>query len=248
MRLLIWRHGQTAWNAQGRIQGQRDVPLDEVGRAQATAAAPHIAALNPSLVISSDLSRARDTAGALGLPLRTDPRLRETDFGSWSGLTHDEAEAADPETFRLWKHGVDVARGGRETMADVAVRAAAVVDELDAADPGALVVIVTHGGTARALVGTLLKLPQPLWERFGGLDNCRWSLIVPLRYGGGWRLAEHNTGVRVLPTASGSATPAASAVGSVVPGERVSADEEATGSGQEAAASAIGGTPVGQPA
>ena len=83
-RLLIWRHGRTEWNAGGRFQGQLDPPLDETGRHQAVLAAPHLASgLSPeeTVVVSSDLSRAAETAetltALLGVPLRLDVRLRE---------------------------------------------------------------------------------------------------------------------------------------------------------------------------
>ncbi|MGZ6825872.1 MAG: histidine phosphatase family protein, partial [Mycobacteriales bacterium] len=93
-RLVLLRHGRTAHNADGRIQGQLDVGLDEVGRVQADALGTVFAAEPPSVVVSSDLSRAQDTALAVsrhvGLPLHLDERLRETHFGQWQGLTHAE--------------------------------------------------------------------------------------------------------------------------------------------------------------
>ena len=94
-RLVLWRHGRTGFNAQHRFQGRRDVPLDEIGLAQARAAAPHLAALGPAAIISSPLSRALGTAEALagltGLPVERDGRLVEVDVGDWAGLTPAEA-------------------------------------------------------------------------------------------------------------------------------------------------------------
>ncbi|MCU1617498.1 MAG: hypothetical protein JWO98_5038, partial [Frankiales bacterium] len=97
-RLLIWRHGRTEWNATGRFQGQLDPPLDDEGRAQASRIAPQLlaAALGPAstVVVSSDLTRAAETATALteilGVPVRLDPRLREQGLGCWEGMTRDE--------------------------------------------------------------------------------------------------------------------------------------------------------------
>jgi len=93
-RLVLVRHGQTAWNLEGRAQGHSDVPLDDVGLAQAAAAAPYVAALRPSALWSSDLARARQTASfveaATGLAATPDPRLREYDVGIRSGLTLPE--------------------------------------------------------------------------------------------------------------------------------------------------------------
>jgi probable phosphoglycerate mutase len=87
-RLIIWRHGNTDWNAANRVQGQTDVPLNDLGREQALAAAPLLAALRPDAIVASDLSRAADTAAALaaptGLPVRSDQRLR-SGTGCWQG-------------------------------------------------------------------------------------------------------------------------------------------------------------------
>ena len=69
--LVLWRHGRTRWNAAGRAQGQTDIGLDDLGRAQSAAAAPVLASLEPTAIVSSDLSRAADTADALAKVLRT---------------------------------------------------------------------------------------------------------------------------------------------------------------------------------
>src|SRR5262249_32042099 len=176
VRILLWRHGRTAWNYDGRFQGQADPPLDEVGRRQAREAAPFIAGMRPSAVVSSDLRRAIDTARDLGLQVRTDPRLREIDLGEWSGLNAGQAAARFPDEDDAWRRGEDVRRGGGETYEEVGARAVTLVDELlatgDVPDDG-LLVLVTHGGTARSLIGRLLELPPRSWWRFGPLGNCR---------------------------------------------------------------------------
>ena len=112
-RLLLWRHGRTEWNATGRFQGQLDPPLDEEGRNQAVLAAPHLVAagLPPeeTVVVSSDLSRAAETAATLtallGVPLRLDERLREHGMGSWEGLTRSEVAERFPEQYADWTAG-----------------------------------------------------------------------------------------------------------------------------------------------
>src|SRR5688572_16900664 len=90
-RLIVWRHGNTDWNAQGRVQGQTDVPLNDLGRQQAVDAAELLVRLKPDVIVASDLRRAVDTAAALGaltgLSVRPDPRLRERFFGDWQGST-----------------------------------------------------------------------------------------------------------------------------------------------------------------
>ena len=99
-RLVLLRHGQTNYNAQGRMQGHLDSELTAEGLAQAATVAPGIAALGPDRLISSDLRRAVDTAGvvgaAAGLDVKTDPRLRETHLGEWQGRTVTEIEAEWP--------------------------------------------------------------------------------------------------------------------------------------------------------
>jgi len=196
--VLLVRHGRTAWNAQRRFQGQLDPPLDEVGVAQAAAVAPVLAALEPVALLCSDLQRARDTAAPLaamtGLLVAPDARLREIALGEWQGLTRAEAAERFPVEHEEWTLGRDVRRGGStgETYAEVGRRAVACLDDaLDSAGEG-LVVAVTHGGTARAVIGTLLGLPRDLWSRIGPLGNCR-SVVLRRGETAGWRLAEHNS-------------------------------------------------------
>jgi probable phosphoglycerate mutase len=200
MRLLLWRHGRTSWNDNGRFQGHADPPLDDTGAHQARLAGPVVAAMAPEVVVTSDLQRCTATAEALGLPVRVDARLREISLGEWSGLTAAEAARRFPAEDAAWRQGGDVRRGGGETYAEVAVRARAVLDELLAeglpAHPDGLVVFVLHGGTARAIIGSLLALPSDVWWRFGPLGNCRWSLLR--RSGGDFRLVEHNVGMAAV--------------------------------------------------
>ena len=194
--LVVWRHGRTEFNDTGRFQGHLDTPLDPVGHAQAAAAAEALAALKPAAIVCSDLTRARDTARYLadltGLPLDVDARLREIDVGEWCGLTRAEIEARFPATYAAWLAGEDVRREGGETLAEVTVRAAAAVRErLDATTEGPLVV-VSHGGTSRAVVLSLLGLPVSFGTAFAALGNARWASLV--RRGPGWRLTAYNAG------------------------------------------------------
>jgi broad specificity phosphatase PhoE len=196
-RVVLLRHGRTEWNATGRFQGQLDSPLDLIGTAQALGAAVAVAPMEPDAIVSSDLSRAAETAGAVaaesGSDVVLDPRLREIDLGSWQGLTRTEARERFPEEYAGWQAGEDARRGGGETYAEVGARAAeCVVEWLDKLGPGATLVAVTHGGTARATIGTLIGLPPDTWWRLAPLGNCRWSLLGNI--GRGWRLEEHNAG------------------------------------------------------
>jgi probable phosphoglycerate mutase len=196
-RVVLLRHGQTASNAEGRIQGQLDTPLNEVGLAQAEALGTVFAVDPPSCVVSSDLLRARLTAQAvcdhIGLPLHVDARLRETFFGEWQGLTGDEVAAGWPEEYEAWRHHVGSPVGG-ETPAEVGARAVDVVRE-HLPSSGTLLV-VTHGGTARALVGMLTGWPADEWRRLGPLGNTCWSSLVESDFG--WRLERHNAGLGPL--------------------------------------------------
>jgi glucosyl-3-phosphoglycerate phosphatase len=196
-RVVLLRHGRTEWNATGRFQGQLDSPLDAVGRAQAVAAAVAVAPMQPDALVSSDLVRALDTAEAVsveaGNEVSIDPRLREIHLGEWQGLTRVEARTQFPAEYARWQAGEDARRGSGETYAEVGARAVECVQEwLDQLGDGSLLVAVTHGGTARATIGTLLGMPPDSWWRLAPLSNCRWSLLADL--GRGWRLEEHNAG------------------------------------------------------
>lgn len=196
LRIVIWRHGQTDWNIQSRFQGHSDIPLNKVGEYQANHAANILASMNPARIISSDLIRAQKTAAPLieltGLKLEIDSELRETNGGHWEGKTEDENHAQDPENFRAWLTGKDVKAGTvGESRKDVAIRARAAVDRAIKNGSGTIV-FVTHGGTARCLMGSLLNLPFDSWASLGGLSNACWSVLEPKSHG--WTLVEHNAG------------------------------------------------------
>lgn len=210
-RVVLWRHGRTEWNDLERFQGHTDVPLDDVGVAQARAAAQILVGLRPERIISSDLARASETAAALAqltdLGVQLDPRLRETNGGRWEGLTAAEIEAlpantadgqeSDAALYAAWRRGEDVSAGGAERRSDVAARARAAVDEaLPTLSPDGVLCIVTHGGTSRALAGSMLGLGVEQWRVLGGLANACWSVLA--EQPSGWRLEEHNAGT--LPT------------------------------------------------
>lgn len=200
-RLVLWRHGRTTWNAESRFQGTTDVPLDDVGLAQVERAARDLATLSPHRIVASDLQRARVTAEVLGavvgLPVDTDPDLRETYAGTWQGLVRDEILATDGATFARWLAGEDVRPGGGETRTEVGARvSAAVLRHVASLPPAGTLVVASHGGAVRACIGTLLGLPLEHWTALGGLVNCAWSVLEE-QPDGRWRLVEHNA--RSLP-------------------------------------------------
>ncbi|MFD4945951.1 histidine phosphatase family protein [Streptomyces sp. NPDC058239] len=196
-RIVLWRHGQTAWNLERRFQGSTDIALTEAGVGQAQRAARLLASLKPAAIVASDLQRAAATAAELaaitGLEVAHDAGLRETYAGAWQGLTHKEIVELYGEQYAAWKRGEPVRRGGGELETEVADRAAPVVlghaEKLP--DSGTLVV-VSHGGTIRTTIGRLLGLEAHHWEGLGGLSNCCWSVLG--EGARGWRLLEHNAG------------------------------------------------------
>ena len=168
-----------------------------MGKAQAIATAAAVAEMNPDAIVSSDLSRTADTAAAVGaetgLDVVLDPRLREINLGQWQGLSRAEARERFPEEYAGWQAGDDRRRGDGETYEEVGLRATeCVLEWLDRLGAGATLLAVTHGGTARATIGTLLGFDPDLYWRLAPLGNCRWSLLADI--GRGWRLEEHNAG------------------------------------------------------
>ena len=195
--VVLWRHGRTTYNAEQRFQGQLDVPLDDVGRQQAAAAAVELAALEPTSLVASDLSRAVDTAAALaaltGLSPRLDPALREVHAGAWQGLQRHEIDVAYGDDFAAWRRGEDVRLGGGETHGEMAVRAAGAVERHadDVADGGTLVV-ASHGAALKGVVLRMLGLDVTQWTLLAGFRNAHWAVLTRRR--SGWALAEYNAG------------------------------------------------------
>ncbi|WP_199442338.1 histidine phosphatase family protein [Umezawaea beigongshangensis] len=197
-RLVLWRHGETDYNATGRMQGHLDSELTETGWNQARFAVPVLAGFAPELVVASDLRRARDTAtvftSVAGIPLRIDERLRETHLGKWQGLTPDEVEVEWPGAMQRWRTDPTVAPPDGETRVEVAVRAAEVVAEVDEQFSDT-VMLCAHGGLITALTGHLLGLPVATWPQFGGISNCHWTVFTRRPSGDGrWRLSSYNAG------------------------------------------------------
>jgi broad specificity phosphatase PhoE len=173
-RLLLVRHGQSTWNADGRWQGQADPPLSALGEAQARAAAETLPAVEH--VVASDLARARQTAeiiaGALELgDVRLDDRLRERDSGDWTGFTREEIELA-------WPGWLDAGRipENFEPWERVAERVTAAVHAAHDAWPGGTVLVVAHGGVVRSLersIGAEGTVPRNLGGRWFEVDGGR---------------------------------------------------------------------------
>ncbi|MEN6460126.1 MAG: alpha-ribazole phosphatase [Syntrophomonas sp.] len=156
-RLILVRHGETAWNGEGKYLGQSNPGLNQKGKIQARKAARLLSGEEIDLVFSSDLLRAVETARVIAdvhnVPVRTIPSLREIDFGAWEGLTFAEIQTCYPELLNEWlKDPFRVRIPDGETAEEVRCR---VIDAWNAvtlnASGGKTVVIVAHGGPLRIL-------------------------------------------------------------------------------------------------
>ena len=196
-RLVLVRHGQTAWNAEGRGQGHRDVELDVVGHEQSRAAAPFLAGFEPSRLWSSDLSRCRQTtayvAKETGLDPVFDARLREYDLGARTGLTMPEFEEQYPDEYAVFRDGHFEAVPGGESTVQVAERMGQVLAEVLAGlGAGETAMVVTHGAALKVAVVTLLGWPVELAAGLHGLANGACVILEELTDGGRLRLAAYN--------------------------------------------------------
>ena len=158
--ILLARHGETDWNREGRWQGWADPPLNEAGRDQARALAEQLRSTPFDAVYSSDLRRAHETAEIVAapheVPVITERGLREIDVGSWSGLTRSEIEERFP----------DGSRPDGETREQHLSRVLETVERIARAHVGAQLLVVSHGGTMRALRSHISD--EPLHP----VDNC----------------------------------------------------------------------------
>lgn len=150
-RFCLVRHGETDWNAQRRIQGNLDLPLNATGIAQAQAAARGLGAAAIELIYSSDLARARQTAQAVaqatGRPLSLCAELRERRYGIFEGLTYDEAQRRFPEVYAKFEsRDADFAVPDGESLRQLAERVERALRRIARDHPGQTVLVVTHGG------------------------------------------------------------------------------------------------------
>ncbi|CAN5896339.1 alpha-ribazole phosphatase [soil metagenome] len=164
-RILLARHGETAWNAAGRLQGHTDIALNDIGRDQARALAATLAATGLRGVWTSDLGRARETgeivASTLGLPApQVDPELRERRFGVFEGLTRDQCTTQHPDAWKAWQAQTQAPPGG-EARELAVIRMARALERIAALEQGP-VLVVSHGGLMRLWLMDLLGTTVPL--------------------------------------------------------------------------------------
>ena len=162
-RLLVLRHGQTDWNASGRIQGQLDIGLNDTGRRQAERLAEALAHESIDAVYSSDLLLARETAAPLararGLEPKLDAGLRERGFGAFEGLDFAEIVRRYPEDAARWRRREpDFGPGGGERLADFYERSVTTALRIAATNPGGSIALVAHGGVLDCLYRAAIRL------------------------------------------------------------------------------------------
>jgi len=175
------RHAQSVSNAAGIWQGHGDSPLSDLGRAQVDALRGALSDERYDFALSSDLSRAADTAEALGARLEHDPRWREIDVGNWEGLTMDQVVERFPEQVAALRERRVFEIGGGETWPDVFARADGALARIRERLPeGGRAIVFTHGGIIAAVLSGLLgvrdRFPWPLGRmRNTGRTTLRFS-------------------------------------------------------------------------
>ena len=181
LEVCLVRHAQSVSNAKGVWQGHGDSPLSDLGRTQTDALRRALAEEEYDLVVSSDLSRAADTAQSAGRPLELDPAWREIDVGDWEGMTMEEVVEQFPEQIAALKERRAFAVGGAESWPEVFARADGALRALRGRRPeGGRAIVFTHGGIIAAilagLVGARGRWPWPLGRmRNTGRSTLRFS-------------------------------------------------------------------------
>ncbi len=171
--LVLVRHGRTRLNAEGRLQGRIDEPLDDVGQQQAAAIARLIGTVD--LVVSSPLRRARDTAAHLdGKAVEVDDRWIELDYGAFDGVPTRDVPA---EVWKKWRSDIDFVPAGGESIAALSARVWGALDDLAAAAEGRTIAVVSHVSPIKAAVAWALGAPVELsWRTH--LDQASVSRIA----------------------------------------------------------------------
>ena len=171
-RLCIVRHGETAWNAEHRVQGQLDVPLNAIGQAQALAASKVLSKEKFDAIYSSDLSRARQTAEPTAsfhsMEVLVEEDLRERHYGIFERLTYAEVKVRYPDDYaRFEARDPEYAFRTGESLKDFSARSISVVSKIAGAHPGKSILVFTHGGVLDKLYRFITGLPLSAERKFG---------------------------------------------------------------------------------
>lgn len=190
--LVVVRHGETAWNADGRMQGQEDIELNSLGMRQSQALAERFAQESFAALYSSDLRRAYHTASIIadkiGHTVKPDQRLREHHLGIFQGLTREQAQQRFPQEFKCFAdHSPGFVVPDGESRRQKYERVMACFDEIAKRHPGERILIVTHGGVLMDLIRRTFGLPIEIRYKiklFNAGINCflvddgRWILAT----------------------------------------------------------------------
>jgi len=175
---LFMRHGETAWNRAGRVMGRNPIELDDEGRLQVRGAVEFARIIEPEIIVTSPLARARQSAeiiaSGIGLErIAEDPDLAEVLYGRWEGMVYDEL-ITDPEYLRYRERPIDTATPGGETIAQVQARGVAAVTRAIAANPGTRILFVSHGDIIRSVLAHYLGVELANFRRIR-VDNATFS-------------------------------------------------------------------------
>jgi len=207
-RFYFLRHGEAAWNAEGRLCGSTDVPLSNAGRSQARSLAQRLRPIPVVALYSSPLIRALETARIIGEAVGrapvVDPRLAELNYGAWEGMTFEEIRRAAPDVYRAWdadpanlappegESGAHLIERIRPFLADVAQR-----------HPTGSVVVVCHKTVCRLLACHILGVPLDQYRLRITMDNAALNILETVE--GNWRVVTLNdTSHLAAPPAEGT--------------------------------------------
>ncbi len=178
--VLLMRHGETAWNREGRVMGQSPVELNERGRAQVEAAAPFARLIGPEIIVTSPLLRARQSAEIIaralgGIEVVDEPGLEEVRYGRWQGMVYEDL-LADAEYKRYRDHPLTMPTPGGETIGQVQERGVNAIRRALEANPGKRVLFVSHGDIIRTVLCHFMSLELQHFRRIR-IDNATFSAV-----------------------------------------------------------------------
>ncbi|HEY3268233.1 MAG TPA: histidine phosphatase family protein [Armatimonadota bacterium] len=198
-RILIVRHGETDWNADARVQGHTDVPMNDAGRRQVATAAAALAGERVAAVYASDLCRAAETGAILaaphGLTVLHDADLRERNWGSWQGRAMPEIAEQEPELYARLRAGEWVTPDGAEAYEPFQARVAGAMQRIASAHCNQTVVVATHGGPVKAF--TVWALGAPISAQ-SAMRTSNAAITTFLIRNGRWVLESYNVTAHVL--------------------------------------------------
>ena len=180
--IILIRHGECAGNREGLFRGRSDFPLNDSGKLQAKALAVAVSTLSPSMVFSSPLSRATETAGAIcescGIPLEIRQGFNNMALGKWENRKKSEIEQEYPEEWNLWlSHPERLRISGGETLPDVQRRSIANLNVIVASHKGETIAVVSHRAVLKPLLAAALDIGEPyFWKTH--LDTASFSILT----------------------------------------------------------------------